>query len=114
MAVEVVKIQRQVRGYLARKRYVAMKDNATTIQSAFRGYRVRREYSKLRRGMVQLQAQYREAVRHDVKEGGQVSSSMHCLIRRSFLNSLKSHVDGFVNEYNCNTFNTSQIVSLPP
>ena len=67
MAVEVVKIQRQVRGYLARKRYVAMKDNATTIQSAFRGYRVRREYSKLRRGMVQLQAQYREAVRHDVK-----------------------------------------------
>ena len=68
MAVEVVKIQRQVRGYLARKRYVAMKDNATTIQSAFRGYRVRREYSKLRRGMVQLQAQYRDAVRHDVKD----------------------------------------------
>ena len=59
MSVEVVKIQRQVRGYLARKQYVAMKRNATAIQSVYRGYRVRKEYSKLRKGMVALQAQYR-------------------------------------------------------
>jgi myosin heavy subunit len=39
MAIEVVKIQRQVRGYLARKNYHAMKKNATAIQSVYRGYR---------------------------------------------------------------------------
>lgn len=59
MEVEVLKVQRVVRGYLARKHYMAKKNNAIKIQSAFRGYRVRKEYSKVRKGVVALQAVYR-------------------------------------------------------
>ena len=57
--VEVLKLQRQVRGYLARKNFVAMKESAVTIQSAYRGWLVRRKYSKVRKGVVALQAIYR-------------------------------------------------------
>ena len=57
--VEVVKVQRHVRGYLARKRYNTMKDNATKIQSYYRGYQVRKDYNKIRKGVVALQAVHR-------------------------------------------------------
>ena len=56
---EVLKIQRYVRGYLARKRYNKMKSSALLIQSHYRGYRVRKDYSKMRKGVVALQAIYR-------------------------------------------------------
>jgi myosin X len=59
MEVEVLKVQRIVRGYLARKQYKTMKRNAIRIQAAFRGYQVRKQYSKMRRGIVALQAVYR-------------------------------------------------------
>lgn len=62
MAVEVVKIQRMVRGYLARKEFKTKKANATKIQSVYRGYQVRKEYDKVRKGVVALQAQYRSEV----------------------------------------------------
>lgn len=60
-SVEAVKIQRAVRGYLARKDYRAKKESAEKIQAAFRGYQVRKEYETVRRGVVALQAQYRLA-----------------------------------------------------
>ncbi len=59
LEVEVLKLQKQIRGYLARKNYNAMKDGAITIQSAYRGWLVRRKYSKVRKGVVALQAIYR-------------------------------------------------------
>merc|ERR1712083_532007 len=59
LEVEVLKLQRFVRGYLARNRYEKMKGSAVTIQSAFRGWVVRRKYSKVRKGVVALQAVYR-------------------------------------------------------
>lgn len=57
--VEVLKLQRQVRGYLARRKFERMKRSAVVIQSAYRGWVVRKEYSKVRKGVVALQAVYR-------------------------------------------------------
>jgi myosin-15 len=45
--VEVLKLQRHVRGYLARRNYDRMKSGAVTIQSAYRGWVVRKKYSKV-------------------------------------------------------------------
>ena len=56
---EVVKLQQHVRGYLARKRYLKMKDSALKIQSAYRGYKVRAKYQRVRKGIVAMQAVYR-------------------------------------------------------
>ena len=56
---EVVKLQQHVRGYLARKRYLQMKDSALKIQSAYRGYKVRAKYQRVRKGIVAMQAVYR-------------------------------------------------------
>ena len=56
---EVVKLQQHVRGYLARKRYLRMKESALRIQSAYRGYKVRAKYQRVRKGIVAMQAVYR-------------------------------------------------------
>ena len=47
----IVKLQRHVRGYLARRNYMAMRRSATTIQKTFRGYQVRKEYQTVRTGI---------------------------------------------------------------
>ena len=57
--VEVMKLQRHVRGYLARKNYEKMKNSALVIQSAYRGWVVRRKYTKLRKGVVAVQSLYK-------------------------------------------------------
>ena len=59
LEVEVLKLQRFVRGHLARRNYEKMKHSALVIQSAYRGWIVRRKYSKVRKGVVALQAVYR-------------------------------------------------------
>ena len=85
-----------MRGYLARKRYVAMRSNATTIQSAFRGYRVRREYSKPRKGMVQLQAQYRmrkqQNLYSEMKDELQRRSEVEADLRLKRAADMENHV----------------------
>ena len=48
LEVEVLKLQRHVRGYLARSHFEKMKSSALIIQSAYRGWLVRKEYSKVR------------------------------------------------------------------
>ena len=55
----MVKLQQHVRGYLARKRYLRMKESALRIQSAYRGYKVRAKYQRVRKGIVAMQAVYR-------------------------------------------------------
>ena len=54
-----MKLQRHVRGYLARKNYEKMKNSALVIQSAYRGWVVRRKYTKLRKGVVAVQSLYK-------------------------------------------------------
>lgn len=59
LEVEVLKLQKYVRGYLARNQYDKMKQGAVVIQSAYRGWVVRKKYSKVRKGVVALQAIYK-------------------------------------------------------
>ena len=63
---EVVKLQQHVRGYLARKRYLRMKESALRIQSAYRGYKVRAKYQRVRKGIVAMQAVYRSVVTNSI------------------------------------------------
>lgn len=52
-------IQKNVRGYLARKKYKNHRRNAITIQKYWRGYKQRRDYEKIKRGVIKVQALYR-------------------------------------------------------
>ncbi|KAJ8956705.1 hypothetical protein NQ318_014060 [Aromia moschata] len=54
-----VTIQKNVRGYLARKKYRRLKRSAVTIQKHWKGYRQRKDYDKIKRGVVKAQALYR-------------------------------------------------------
>ena len=74
LEVEVLKLQRYVRGYLARHRYEKMKESAICIQSAYRGYCVRKKYSKVLKGVVALQAVYRMKKQQSIY--GQMKSEM--------------------------------------
>ncbi|MBZ5798023.1 hypothetical protein K8353_49240, partial [Burkholderia contaminans] len=47
-----VTIQKNVRGYLARKKYRRLKRSAVTTQKHWKGYRQRQDYDKIKRGVV--------------------------------------------------------------
>ncbi|XP_040563865.1 unconventional myosin-XV [Lepeophtheirus salmonis] len=67
--VTVIKLQRAIRGYLARKDYVNMKKSTIKIQAAYRGWIARREYCKARKGVIALQAIYRMQKQKSIYQG---------------------------------------------
>ncbi|CAB4053994.1 MYO15 [Lepeophtheirus salmonis] len=64
-----LKLQRAIRGYLARKDYVNMKKSTIKIQAAYRGWIARREYCKARKGVIALQAIYRMQKQKSIYQG---------------------------------------------
>lgn len=67
-----IKIQAQIRGYVARRRYRSIKRGIVQIQSTFRTYRQQKVYNTLRKGVVRLQATYR--MRKQMKEFEQIKT----------------------------------------
>jgi myosin heavy subunit len=55
----VMKIQTNVRAYLARRRYLQQKKAALTVQTAVRGYLARKDFSVKRRTALKAQANFR-------------------------------------------------------
>lgn len=54
-----VVIQKNIRGYIARKNFRNLKRGAVVIQRNWRGYRQRKQYKKVKNGIVKAQALYR-------------------------------------------------------
>lgn len=54
-----VVIQKNIRGYLARKKYRRIRRGAVTIQKHWKGYSQRKRYNKIKKGIVKAQALYR-------------------------------------------------------
>ncbi|XP_072386404.1 unconventional myosin-XV [Diabrotica undecimpunctata] len=54
-----VMIQKNIRGYLARKKYKRIRTNAITIQKHWKGYSQRKRYQTVKKGVVKAQAYYR-------------------------------------------------------
>ncbi|XP_054281634.1 unconventional myosin-XV-like isoform X2 [Macrosteles quadrilineatus] len=52
-------VQRNVRGFLARKHYQAARRSAVKLQAAMRGWKERKKFLKIRRGVVKAQAHFR-------------------------------------------------------
>lgn len=51
-----VLIQKNIRGYLARKKYRRLKRGTVTIQKHWRGYQQRQKYQKVKKGVIRAQA----------------------------------------------------------
>ncbi|OQV23320.1 Myosin-VIIa [Hypsibius exemplaris] len=58
----ILLIQRCVRGWLARKRFLKMKQSALVIQKVWRGWRQRKIYQTAKKGLLRLQAVLRARV----------------------------------------------------
>lgn len=52
-------LQRNIRGYLTRKKYRSMKKSAIVVQKSWRGYQQKKNYNKLKHGVIKAQALYR-------------------------------------------------------
>ena len=59
LANKILVLQRSIRGWAQRRKFVRAKHSALLIQSAWRGYVARRRYALMRRGFMRLQATYR-------------------------------------------------------
>lgn len=59
LGAAVVRIQRNVRAYLARRRYLAQKKSAVRLQAAVRGYMARKRYRVMRKTALRAQANFR-------------------------------------------------------
>ena len=59
MLSSIVKIQANIRGYLARRRYQGYRSRIVKIQSLIRSYRVRRDYQIKRKAIIKMQANYK-------------------------------------------------------
>ncbi|QQP53119.1 Myosin 15 [Caligus rogercresseyi] len=57
--VTVIKLQRAIRGYLARKDFINKKKSTIKLQAAYRGWSVRKDFNKAKKGVIALQAIYR-------------------------------------------------------
>lgn len=57
-----IKIQRQVRLYLAKKHRIRQENAAVVIQSSWRGYRSRSRYLKFKKSLINLQAAVRRRI----------------------------------------------------
>ncbi|QQP35413.1 Uncharacterized protein FKW44_023631, partial [Caligus rogercresseyi] len=65
--VTVVKLQRAIRGHLARKDFLNKKKSAVKIQSAYRGWAAQNEYNRARKGQA-LYGQRKEQIRRRENE----------------------------------------------
>lgn len=52
-------LQKNIRGFLARKRFVNARNSAVTIQKHWKGYNQRRKYKTVRKGIIKAQALHR-------------------------------------------------------
>lgn len=55
----IVKIQANIRGYLARRRYRGYRSRIVKIQSLIRSYKVRKDYEIKRNAIIKMQSIYK-------------------------------------------------------
>ena len=85
---KALKLQKYIRGAMARKRYKLMKDNMIVIQIAFRGYLSKNKYARMDRGFKRLQA--------TIKMNA-LSSTFN--VTRGRMQGLQSYIRGYLARY---------------
>ena len=56
---KIVVLQKTIRGWRQRRKYLAMKSSAVKIQAQWRGYAQKKKYQSIKRGYARLQALFR-------------------------------------------------------
>ncbi|XP_074658425.1 myosin-VIIa-like [Tubulanus polymorphus] len=95
---KIIIIQKCIRGWQCRRRFMMMKKGSVVVQSAWRGFAQRRRYKAMRQGYLRLQALFRSRIlshRFTMLRNKMINFQRYCrgyLARRNYNKRLQSIV----------------------